>query len=105
MRGIGCSSGIVQGEVLLVNENNAQTIDPTGKILVAKYFEPGWIGLFVRACGLISEKGSLLSHTAILCREMKIPAIVGAKNSLEQLQDGELVRMDGASGEIKKLNE
>jgi phosphohistidine swiveling domain-containing protein len=105
LRGIGCSSGIVQGEVVLVNENNAQTIDSTGKILVAKYFEPGWIGLFVRASGLISEKGSLLSHTAILCREMKIPAIVGAKNCLEQLQDGELVRMDGASGEIKKLNE
>ncbi len=104
LHGSGCSSGIVQGEVLLVNETNVTTIEAAGKILVARHFEPGWIGLFVQAAGLISEKGSLLSHTAILCREMSIPAIIGAKNILEQLHNGQQVRMDGASGKIEKLN-
>ena len=43
--------------------------------------DPGWIFLLVNAKGVISEKGALLSHTAIISREIKIPSIVGVEDA------------------------
>jgi pyruvate,water dikinase len=102
--GVACSSGITEGEVLLVTAQNIHELDISGKILVAPFFEPGWVGLFSRAEGIISERGSLLSHTSILCREMGIPAIIGAKNSTQNLSNGERIKMNGATGSIEKID-
>lgn len=100
LKGIGCSSGIVCGEVVIVHASNIETINPNGKILVSLYFEPGWIGMFSSALGLISEKGSLLSHTSILCRELNLPFIVGVKQCLNKLATGDKIIMDGNNGSI-----
>ncbi|MHA7059879.1 PEP/pyruvate-binding domain-containing protein [Aquimarina sp. M1] len=102
--GIACSSGIAQGEVLLATAQNIHELEIAGKILVAPFFEPGWVGLFSRAEGIISERGSLLSHTSILCREMGIPAIIGAKKSTKNLCDGDTIKMNGATGSIEKID-
>ncbi len=103
LEGTGCSSGIFEGEVILLDPKNIHQTDVTGKIVIASFFEPGWIGLFSRAGGLVSERGSLLSHTSILCREMGVPAIVAAKNITQLLKNGERIRMNGATGKIEKL--
>ncbi len=55
--------------------------------------------------GLIVEKGSLLSHSAIISREMNIPAIVGVLGATSVLKTGDLVQFDGSTGIIKKLND
>jgi len=101
--GVACSSGITEGEVLLVTAENIHELEITGKILVAPFFEPGWVGLFSREEGIISERGSLLSHTSILCREMGIPAIIGAKKCTKNLSNGDIVKMNGATGAIEKI--
>jgi pyruvate,water dikinase len=102
--GVACSSGTTQGEVLLVTAENIHELEIAGKILVAPFFEPGWVGLFSRAEGIISERGSLLSHTSILCREMGIPAIIGAKRCTKNLSNGDTIKMNGATGSIEKIN-
>lgn len=105
IRGTGCSSGIIEGEVAIVHKDTALDKDFSGKILIAKHFEPGWITLFYAANGLVSEQGSLLSHTAILSRELGIPAIVGAKGVLAKVKDGDRVRLNGATGELILLHD
>ncbi len=107
IKGVACSSGVITGELLIIEDNKLKDIDISGKILVAKYFEPGWINLFSKAVGIISERGGLLSHTAILFRELGIPAIVGAKGILSIVEQGDKVLLDGTKGEIKiiKKNE
>ncbi len=50
-----------------------------GQILVTRMTDPGWIFLITQAGGIIAEKGSLLSHTAIIGRELGIPTVVGVK--------------------------
>lgn len=100
-KGTGCSSGLVESKVVFVDSPNIQPELIEGNILVARYFEPGWINLFAKAGGLISERGSLLSHTAILCREMGVPSIVGAKKITTKLKTGDTVKMDGATGKIQ----
>ena len=53
--------------------------------------------------GVISEKGSLLSHTAIISREIGIPSIVGVKDLILTVQSGDLIRMNGDKGKIEIL--
>jgi rifampicin phosphotransferase len=105
IKGVGCCSGVVINTVKIITPETIAEGDFSGYILVAGYFEPGWINLFSQAAGIISEKGNLLSHTAILCREMGIPSIVGAKGITNMLHEGDLVEMDGGAGEIKKLSD
>ena len=73
--GTPCSSGIIEGEVIVVEDPKSVT-NIEGKILVTKMTDPGWVFLLTMAKGIISEKGSLLSHTAIISRELKVPSIV-----------------------------
>ena len=67
--------------------------------------DPGWIPVFPALGGLIVERGGLLSHSAVVAREMGIPTIVGVGgNPLERLSTGDRVRMDGARGTIEVLS-
>lgn len=51
--------------------------------------------------GIVSEKGSMTSHVAILAKSMDIPAVFGAKDMLQILEDGQLIAMDGSEGTIE----
>jgi len=104
LEGIGCCPGLVKAPVRLVTDpNNAPDLE--GCILVAEKTDPGWVPLFPLAKAIIVERGSLLSHSAIVAREMGIPAIVSVSNLMDKLVDGELVEMDGSSGKIKLYRE
>ena len=65
--------------------------------------DPGWVFLLASAKGVISEKGSLLSHTAIISRELNIPSVVGVDRLTETVKTGDLIRMDGGTGKIEIL--
>ena len=75
----------------------------TDKILVTKMTDPGWVFLLAAAKGVVSEKGSLLSHTAIISRELKKPAVVGVGNACNHFHDGDYVRLNGIDGTIQLL--
>ena len=103
LRGSPCSNGVVEGEVLIV-EGNERVQATAGKILVARLTDPGWVYLLLQAKGLITEKGSLLSHTGIISRELNLPAITGVRDATRLLRSGERIRMDGSTGEITRLD-
>ena len=74
-----------------------------GEILVAEFTDPGWIMLFPAASGILVERGSLLSHSAIVSRELGIPAVVGITGLMDTLNDGDIVELNGTTGEIRKI--
>ncbi|MBA3708890.1 MAG: hypothetical protein H0W83_08745, partial [Planctomycetes bacterium] len=76
-----------------------------GCILVAERTDPGWIMLFPAAAGLVVERGSLLSHSAIVSRELGIPAVVAVPGATAWLKDGDLVELDGATGVVRRITE
>ncbi len=100
--GTPCSDGIVTGEALVVTDVT-KVKDYKDKILVTKMTDPGWVFLLVGARGVISEKGSLLSHTAIISRELKIPSIVGVEKLLDTIKTGDKLKMNGNTGEIEVI--
>lgn len=72
------------------------------EILVARYTDPGWIALFSNAAAIVVERGPLLSHSAIVARELGIPCIVGLKGATRWIATGDRLSVDGASGEVCK---
>lgn len=100
MVGIPCSNGVVEGEACVVTDVK-KVSSVKDKILITKMTDPGWVFLLAEAKGVVSEKGSLLSHTAIISRELGIPAVVGIDNLMSTVKSGDIVRLDGASGVVK----
>ncbi|MBB4854230.1 pyruvate,water dikinase [Mycobacteroides chelonae] len=97
--GIGCSPGNVEAPAMVVQDpDEAGAID--GQVLVASTTDPGWVFLMVAAGGLVTEKGSLLSHTAIIGRELGITTVVGVKGATRLLHDGDVVAVNGRAGTV-----
>ena len=101
--GTGCCPGKVSGTVTVVKDPS-ELSDLDGTILVCRSTDPGWVPLFPTAAGLLVERGSLLSHAAIVAREMGTPCIVGIKGLLSQVQTGDTVSFDGSSGKIEIIS-
>ena len=100
LNGTPCSAGKIKAEALVV-EDVTKVKDVKGRILITKMTDPGWVFLLATAAGVISEKGSLLSHTAIISRELKIPSIVGVEDVMNKIETGDIVTMDGSTGIIE----
>lgn len=102
LKGTGACPGIVRGRVRVVLDPRGARLEP-GEILVARQTDPGWVVLFPTAAGLLVERGSLLSHSAIVSRELRLPCIVSLPGITTTLTTGDLVEMDGARGTITIL--
>jgi len=101
-RGTGCCPGVVRGRARIVTSAEGARLLP-GEILVAERTDPGWVMLFASAAGLVVERGSLLSHAAIVAREMALPTVVGLADACRWLRDGDLLELDGAAGCVRRL--
>ena len=97
--GRGVSKGIFRGEVLKIKSlQELRVAEAKGKILLSYSTDPGWFPYLDMASGLITERGSLLSHSAILARELEKPAVVNIPHIMEELQSGDIVEIDGDLG-------
>ena len=101
--GIPVSTGYFKGESIVITEPDWSS-DVKNKIIVTQMTDPGWVFLMLQASGLISEKGSLLSHTAIIGRELDIPVIVGVNKATSKIKTGDILIIDGNSGKIEIVN-
>jgi pyruvate,water dikinase len=59
--------------------------------------------LFATAGGIVTDTGGALSHCAIVAREYKIPAVVGAQGASLQIKDGDQIEVDGDAGTVRIL--
>ena len=101
--GQGCGGGIIQGE-LLVTDSPPAAHESRDKILVVAATDPGWMLHLLQCCGLIAEQGNLLSHAAILGRELGLPTVVGIPGMRQVLKTGQWVELNGLSGEVRLLS-
>lgn len=103
LRGIGCCPGEVTGPVKVL-KTPQDDMRLTGEILVAERTDPGWVPLYPSVSGILIERGSILSHSAIVAREMGIPTIVGIPGLTATLVSGQKVVMNGSSGIVRLLD-
>jgi phosphohistidine swiveling domain-containing protein len=103
MRATGAASGRVVGRARLVRDPLTAKLN-AGDIIVAEHTDPSWIMILPLAGALVVERGSLLSHAAIVARELGIPAVVAATGALAWLREGERVEVDGGAGTVRRLD-
>jgi phosphohistidine swiveling domain-containing protein len=105
VRGLGASPGIAEGRARLVSgPADFARVEP-GDVLVATTTTPAWTPLFPSLAALVTATGGILSHAAVVAREYRLPAVVGAPNALEALPDGARIRVDGSTGLVVLLGE
>jgi rifampicin phosphotransferase len=98
----GCSAGVMRGVARVIADPRRQSL-ARGEILVSRHTDPGWIAVFSNAAAMVVERGSLLSHSAIVAREMGIPCVVGLKGATNWIADGEIIEVDGRAGIVTRI--
>ncbi|HXB96493.1 MAG TPA: PEP/pyruvate-binding domain-containing protein, partial [bacterium] len=102
LQGLGCCPGRVRAQVRVVDDpRQAQGL--AGRILVAERTDPGWTLIFPGCAGILVERGSLLSHSAIVARELGLPCVVAVPGLLASLKDHDWVEMDGSTGQVRRV--
>jgi phosphohistidine swiveling domain-containing protein len=101
IEGLISSPGTVEGTVLVLDEPVIP--DEPYDILVARHTDPGWTPLIALAKGVIVEHGGMLSHAAIVTRELGIPSIIGVKDVTSILKTGMRVRINSQSSCVEIL--
>lgn len=102
-RGIGCCPGVVEGVARVIRDPRGASLAP-GDILVAERTDPGWILLFPAAAAVVVERGSVLSHSAIVARELGLPAVVSLPGLTEWLRTGDRIVVDGSTGIVRRVS-
>jgi pyruvate,water dikinase len=102
LRGLGCCAGVVEAPVHVILALDEELPAP-GQIICTVRTDPGWAPLFPTASGLIVERGSTLSHSAVVARELGLPTVVGVENATRLLEQHEMVRLDGQAGTVERL--
>ncbi|WP_147305029.1 PEP-utilizing enzyme [Alkalilimnicola ehrlichii] len=103
LRGLGSSMGVARGRACVVHDPGSIDRLPENTILVAKETDPGWLFLMLAARGIVVERGSMLSHTAITGRKFGIPTVVGVPHATSRIPDGAELEIDGGNGFVRLL--
>jgi pyruvate,water dikinase len=104
LRGLGSSAGRVRGIARVVLDPTAPLELRDDMILVARETDPGWLFLMLASRGLVVERGSMLSHTAITGRKFGIPTVVAVPGASSRIPDGALIEIDGSTGIVTLLD-
>jgi rifampicin phosphotransferase len=100
--GTSCSMGKVKDTVTVYEKGNSEIFYKG--ILVVKNLDPGWTISLSGITGLVIEEGGVLSHGAIVAREMGIPAIIGIPNITKILRSGDEISINGNEGSLILIN-
>jgi pyruvate,water dikinase len=102
LTGIAAGSGVVEGLVRVVHDPDFTDVEP-GEVLVAPTTDPSWASIMFLSAALVVDIGSVLSHAAVVARELGLPCVVNTRVGTRVLRDGDLVRVDGTAGTVEIL--
>lgn len=95
--------GIVRGKVIVIHSYHDIKRVQEGDILVTNTTHPNYLPAMQKAAAFVTNEGGIISHAAIVARELKKPCIVGTKVATQLLRDGDLVEVDADKGMVRKL--
>jgi pyruvate,water dikinase len=100
LKGIPASPGIAKGKVRIILDPSQTSKMKNGDILVTLMTNPLFVPAIQKAKAIVTDVGGLLSHAAIVSRELGIPCVVGTKRATKILRDNQQIKVDGEKGTI-----
>lgn len=102
--GQGVCPGCITARAAIVDDVGDASKLSAGDVLVTRQTDPGWASVLYLVSGLVTERGGLLSHGAIVAREFGIPAVVGVEGATRRIPHGKKVFIDGAGGLVRSVD-
>lgn len=108
--GVPASSGVIRGEPIFLKNLSEKNKFKEGSILLTDYTDPNWVPFMIKSLAIVTAEGGVLSHSAIISRELGIPCVVGiGYEKIDKLKAASKIEVDGSNGvirilEIKGLN-
>lgn len=102
IEGLGVSAGVVEGTVRVVTDLSFDDVEPD-EVLVAPTTDPSWSSIMFISSALVVDIGGVLSHAAVVARELGIPCVVATVDGTRVLRTGDTVRVDGTAGTVEIL--
>lgn len=96
------SPGTTSGIVVIINNPKEMDRVTKGQILVTSMTTPDFVPAMKKVNGIITDKGGQTSHAAIVSRELGVPCVVGTKIATKMFKEGDIVTLNGTTGEIWK---
>ena len=101
IRGSSGSPGKARGPAKVLRSfEEGHRLQP-GDVMVVASTSPSWTPLFGKAIAVVMEVGGLLSHCAVVAREYRIPGVIGVKDATTEIQDGQILEVDGDEGTVR----
>lgn len=101
--GTAAGAGYASGPARVVRDSGDFAHVRPGDVLVCPLTDPAWTPLLRIAAAVVTDVGGVLSHAAIVARELGIPAVLGVPNATRVIRSGEHLAVDGTSGVIRRL--
>ncbi|MFW6695372.1 PEP/pyruvate-binding domain-containing protein [Streptomyces sp. MAR4 CNX-425] len=102
LRGLGASPGRAVGRARIIEDLTWQADElQQGEILVTRYTDASWTPLFAIAGAVVTDIGSMLSHSSIVSREFNLPSVVNTKHATQRINTGDTVVVDGDTGVVE----
>jgi pyruvate,water dikinase len=101
INGVAASPGSVTAKAKVVRSLAEASKLQAGDVLVCEQTLPPWTPLFSTASAVVADSGGILSHCAIVAREVRIPCVVGTMSGTSLIKDGQLITVDGSRGIVR----
>ncbi len=102
LRGVPASPGIAKGKVRVITSIDDVGGMKEGEVLVASETNPQYVSAMLKSSAVVTDRGGIISHPAIVARELGIPGVVGTMNATQILKSGWVVTVDGDHGFVLK---
>lgn len=99
-RGRPAFQGCVEGAVRVVMDPKDADAVMAGEVLVTPMTDPDSVPAMQRAAAIVTDRGGVLCHAAIVCRELSKPCIVGTMTATSRLVTGMRVRVCAQRGAV-----
>ncbi|MDF3834841.1 PEP/pyruvate-binding domain-containing protein [Cupriavidus basilensis] len=101
LKGLGTSRGRVRAKARVIHDLTGQAGElQRGEIIVTRFTDASWTPLFALAGGIVTDVGSMLSHSSIVAREFGVPCVVNTRTATARIKTGDWLTLDGEAGLI-----
>jgi|GEM_PF-1513026 len=104
LRGVTAFPGLARGSVTIIRRVSDMAAFRHGNIIVSQMTQPQFLPIMKKAAAFVTDEGGLLSHAAIVAREMKKPCVIGTKIATKVFKDGDRVEVDATKGIVRKVS-